>query len=152
MINKKQGGSILVEVLIAAVIFAVALFALTSFQANLYRAHSTTGQQDVAIELAQSKMQEFRNYTALTTPTTSGFAYSEITSGASTSAAVAGAVYNMTWTVTDSTTSATDPAYKTVHITVSWTDSANNANSINADSIIARIDPKLTGQVSQTLP
>src|SRR3989338_11037117 len=99
--NSHQQGSALIEVLVAAIIFGVALFALTSFQANVYRAHAITGQQDVALELAQSQMQTFRNYTALTA-TAGQFAYSDITANTiGTTSTVAGATYTMTWTVTD---------------------------------------------------
>ena len=145
---RAQQGSVLVEVLVAAIIFGVALFALTSFQANVYRAHAITGQQDIALELAQSQMQTFRNYTALTA-TAGQFAYADIVNSTTpTTSTTAGAVYSMTWTVTD----ATDPTRKTVRVTVTWNDSTGATNAVNADSVVASIDPKLTGQVSQTLP
>lgn len=146
--TSSQQGSVLIEVLIAAIIFAVALFALTSFQANIYRAHAVTGQQDVALEIAQDQMQTFRNYTALTS-TTGQFAYADITSStAATTSTAAGTVFSKTWTVTD----VTSPTRKTVRVTVTWSDSTGATNSVYADSVIASIDPKLTGMVSQTLP
>lgn len=147
-ISPAQQGSALVEVLVAAIIFGIALFALTSFQANVYRAHAVTGQQDIALELAQSQMNTFRNYTALTA-IAGQFAYADIVNSTTpTTTTSAGAVYSMTWTVTD----ATNPTRKSVRVTVTWNDSTGATNTVNADSIIASIDPKLTGQVSQTLP
>lgn len=143
-----QQGSVLVEILIASVILTVAIFALSSFHASLYRSHSITGQQDIAFELAHSQLQTFRNYTQLTS-TTGQFAYADITANTvGTTSSVAGATYTMTWTVTDSTS----PTRKTVRITVTWNDSTGTARTLNADSIIASIDPKLTAQVSQGLP
>lgn len=142
-----QDGSILIEVLVAAIIFSVALFALTSFQANVYRAHSITGQQDIALELAESKMAVFRSYTSLTSSTTP-IGYADITSNTvGTSSTVAGATYTLTWTVTD----ATNPTRKIVTITSTWNDSAGGTNTVTANSIIGQIDPVGPGRVAQGL-
>lgn len=147
---KSQHGSTIIEVLVASFIFAAALFALVAFQTNLLRDRSLLDQKAYALSLAQDKMQSFRSYTSLTT-TAGQFAYADITNGSSTTPN-ASAVYTMTWTVTD----ATDPTRKNVNITVTWTSSTGTAQTatdggINLDSIIAGIDPTLTGKVSEGL-
>lgn len=148
----QQRGASIIEVLIAAFILAGALFALVSFQLNLMRDRSLLAQKEYAIALAQDKMQSFRNYTALNT-TPGQFAYADIISAASNTT-VNGTTYNMTWTVTNSPN---PPTRKNVVITVTWTDETGVAQTVGnggvrIESIIVRIDPALTGQVSEGLP
>lgn len=147
---KSQSGNTIVEVLIAAFIFAAALFSLVAFQTNLLRDRSLLDQKVYALSLAQDKMQSFRGYTSLTT-TAGQFAYDDITNG-SMSTTSAGATYTMTWTVTD----ATDPVRKNVNITVTWNSVSGVAQTatdggVQLDSIIGQIDPTLTGKVSRGL-
>lgn len=146
-IKKYQKGSVILEVLVAAVIFAVALLALVTFQTNLLTERGVLSQESIALSLAQNKMQSFRNYTVLTA-TTGYFAYADITNGSSTSTN-SGTTYTLTWTVTDATDT---PTRKTVNITSTWTDAASTSHTVSINSIIASIDPKATGQVSQNLP
>ena len=159
MIIKKQKGSIIVEVLIAALIFAVAIFALLEFQTTLLQNRNLLSQETEALESAQNKMDALRSYTSLTT-TAGQFAYDDITNGSSTNAGVT-ATFTTNWYVTDFSGTNT-PNRKNVRVVVTWTDSAGiahtstNAGATNSavylDSIIARIDPSASGQVSQTLP
>lgn len=144
---KSQHGGTIIEVLIAAFIFAAALFALVTFQTNLLRDRSLLNQKTYALSVAQDKMQSFRNYTSLAT-------YDAMTDGSSTSTD-AGAVYTMNWTITSPTDT---PTRKNVLITVTWTDATGTAQTTDADSggikmdsIIARIDPTETGKVSEGL-
>lgn len=151
MKKKSQRGGTIIEILIAAFIFAAALFALVTFQTNLLRDRSLLNQKTVALSLAQDKMQYFRSYTSLTT-TAGQFAYDDITNGSSTSTD-AGAVYTMNWTVTDLTDT---PTRKRVLITVTWTDATGtvqdtDSGGIKTESIIARIDPVDTGKTSRKL-
>ena len=145
-------GTTIIEVLIASFIFAGALFALASFQVRLMHDRSLLSQQAYALTMAQDKMQIFRNYTALTS-TPGQFAYSDIVTGSSNTT-VDGTTYNMAWTVTDSASGVTR---KNVSITVTWTDvngvlkNASNGG-VQIDSVIARIDPALTGKTSEGLP
>jgi Tfp pilus assembly protein PilV len=145
--RKYQNGSVILEVLVAAVIFAVALLALVTFQTNLLTERGVLSQESIALSLAQDRMQSFRNYTVLTA-TTGFFAYTGITNGSSTSTN-SGTTYTLTWTVTDATDT---PTRKTVNIVTTWTDAASASHSVSINSVIASIDPRATGQVSQNLP
>lgn len=147
MIKKNQRGGTIIEVLIAALIFSTALFALVEFQANLLQERMLLEQESEALSLAQDKMQYFRNYTVLNT-TLGAFAYQDIVTG---SASVAGlnTTYALAWTVTDVLT---PPTRKNVSITATWTDATNTAHTVTVNSLIASIDPKVTGKVSETLP
>lgn len=142
-----QRGSILIEVLIAALIFAGAIIVLLEFQSNLLRDRGLLNQESKALSLAQDKMQSFRQYTALTT-TPGQFAYEDIQSGSST---VTGnsATYQLSWVVEDH---ADLPPRKTVTVTVQWTDASNASHSLSISSVIAEINPTATGNVSMHLP
>lgn len=138
-------GNTLLDALLAILIFAGALFAIIQFQTSLMRDRGTVNQEAVALTLAEDKMQYFRSYTVLIV-TPGSLAYDDIVSGNSSSP-VGNTVYNLIWTVTD----ATDPDRKNVQVQVSWTDSAGASHTVSIASIIARIDPKLTGKVSKNL-
>lgn len=150
MKHRTQSGGVIVEVLIAAVIFAITMLALVEFQTNLLRERGLLNQELYALNTAQDKMQYFRSYTKLAT--TSGFfAYADIVNGTDT-VTDAATSYTRTWTVTDS--AVTDlPVRKTVNIAVTWTDPiTSTTNTVSINSIIAQIDPTGTGKVSQGLP
>lgn len=150
-LKKNQCGGTIVEVLIAALIFAATLFALVGFQANLLHERAFLDQEAEALSTAQDKMQSFRNYTALVTPTpnpTNIFAYDAIVSGSSTVSGLS-ADYSLSWNVVNSTDL---PTRKTVTITVTWTDQTNTPHTLVINSIIASIDPKATGKIAEHLP
>jgi len=153
-------GSAILEALIAAVIFAVAIFSLVAFQSTLLENRGVLSQESQAMQLAEAKMDFFRSYTS-TGSTASPIGYADITSGSSTSSDVSGN-YTITWTVTTNATATDYPVRKNVRVLVSWTDSSgifhnstttNTTNSaVYIDSIIAQIDPGGAAQVSQNLP
>src|SRR3990167_4946665 len=84
MCNKKrnQRGGTILEVLVAALIFSCALWALVEFQANLLRERNTIKQRSEALTLVSDKMRQFRNYTVIAT-TPGQFAYDDIVTCAS---------------------------------------------------------------------
>ena len=146
--KRYQQGSVIVEVLVASLIFATAMLSLVEFQSNLLRERTLINQQTEALSLTQDKMQYFRSYTALTNAT-AGIAYSDITTnGSPTNIAATTATYTMSWQVTDNAS----PANKTVVISTQWTDAAGTPHTVSINSIIAGIDPKATGKVSEVLP
>lgn len=144
--RKSTKGIALFEVLIAAIILAVGVFSLIAFHADLVRERSLISQEEVALNLAQDKLEYFRNYTALTA-TTGQLAYADIISGSSSETST-GTTFTVTWTVTD----LIKPVRKNVDITISWTDSANTAHVVTLSTIIARVDLNASGKVAQGLP
>lgn len=146
--KQHQQGSIIIEALVAAFIFATAMLALVAFQSNLLRERTLINQETEALSLAQDKMQYFRNYTALTNAV-AGIAYSDINNnGSPTSIAGTTATYTLSWTVTTNAS----PISKNVTVSTQWTDAAGVSHTISISSIIAQIDPQATGKVSQSLP
>lgn len=159
-VKAKHKGSVILEALIAAIIFAVAIFSLVAFQSTLLENRGVLSQQSNAMELAQAKMDLFRSYTS-TGSSITPIGYADIVSGASTTSDVSGN-YTLTWTVTTNSPATDFPTRKNVRVLVSWTDSAGifhnstSANTTNSavyiDSIISLLNPAGTGKVSQGLP
>jgi type IV pilus modification protein PilV len=136
-----QKGVTLIELLVTLLILTIGIAALIKFQMTYFYYYDLSKQRAEAIFLAKAKMDALRAFETI--PTTSGkFAYNDIVSGSSTSTGN-NATYSINWTVT----TYTNPNYKTVNITVSWTDRRNAAKSISLSSIIAQLDPSTSGVV-----
>lgn len=150
MIKTKQQGSVIIEVLVASLIFAATVVALVEFQTNLLRERVYINQQSEALTYTQDKMQYFRNYTALTNAT-AGIAYTNITNG-STNITATTANYTLTWTAVSNAATTNTPEYKNVTITATWTDPTGTSRSASINSFIGKIDPQATGKVSDSLP
>lgn len=145
MKQHKQQGISLVEVLISLVVVTVGLVALVQFQSDMMRNRNLMSQQSEAVTLANDKLDELRQYEVLDT-TAGKKAYQDIASGSSTVSGT-NATYNVVWTVTE----VNDPPYKTIQVTVTWTDASNQSQTITLSSIVAKIDPKISGSISQGL-
>jgi Tfp pilus assembly protein PilV len=144
MINtpKKQAGQGLIETVIALLIISGGVVALIQFEHNLGYGNSLSQQQAEATILATSEIESMRNFGVLTV--TSGYnAYQSIAASNSSSTGN-NTTYTISWTVSTSTTT---PTYKTVDVTVSWTDLNGGSQSIELSSIITGIDPALQANV-----
>ncbi len=131
----KQVGQGLIEMMIVLVFIAVGVIAMVKFQNSLAYHSADVSTHMNAMQLANNQLEKLRDYVVLTTQT--GYpAYSDITNG-STTATSKGVTYTITWAVQTNTT----PAYKTVDVTVSWSDRYGVAQSLMLSSRIASIDP-----------
>lgn len=137
----KEKGYSLIEVLIAFVVLALGITSIVSFQGRLTYDSGLSKARTEAANLANNKLEEFRNYKDLAT-------YDAIASGSDTIGPAGSSattvianltnVYTRTWTVTDNTT------YKTINMQTTWPDSGGSASqytTIALNTNIARIDP-----------
>lgn len=138
-------GFTLIEVLISLAILAIGVVIIVKFQGDLLRNMGSTQQQSEAVSLAENKLNELRNYVALTTAEGTP-SYEQIVDGSQITIN-----NNTTYTISWDVTPVTTPPYKTVVITVSWTNSANSTESVSLESIIGAVDPTKTGAVMQGL-
>lgn len=137
----KQKGQGLIETLIAAVIIISCVVALIRFQSRLAYHDSYTQQQSHATILALSKIESLRDFNVLNnqSPYTS---YQGIASGTSTYTGTA-TTYTLTWTVT----TVASPSYKTIDVTVSWTDRYGATQSVRLITNVAGIEPAYSATV-----
>lgn len=141
----KQVGLTLIEILIAMAILAGGIVVIVKFQGDLMRNLGATQQQAEAISLAESKLNELRNYTVIESGG-SGTAYDDISSGSET-VSNNSTTYTTTWNVTN----VSDPPHKVIQVTVSWSDSAGQTQSVTLESIVGEVDPAKSGEVMQGL-
>ena len=134
-------GVALVETLITVVIIAIGVVSLIRFQSYLAYDQSLNNERGDAVVLAASEIENLRDFQVLYT--TPGYtAYQDIVSGNSTST-VNATIYNIVWTVTPHT----NPDYKSISVTVSWTDRRGSSQSVTLDSIIAGIEPAFSAMI-----
>lgn len=135
--RSSSSGFGLVEVLLVILFVSIAAVSLMKYQQYLSYITDNAKQQSDASILASKQMENLRDFQVLTT--TAGYtAYANIASGSS-SATVGNTAYAIAWTVTTNAS----PAYKTINVTVSWTNRFNNAQSIQLSSQVAGVDPAL---------
>ena len=132
---KINNGQTLIEALITLVFIAVTVIALIRFQNYLSYDNSLTHQKATATTIAQSQIETLIDYQVLNN-TTGYTSYQSIASGTSS---VAGntATYSVSWTIT----STTNPTYKSIDVTVSWTDRSGTAQSVRLITNVAGIEP-----------
>lgn len=135
MTHSKVSGQTLIETLLTIVFISLTVISLIRFQNYLSYDNSLSQQTADAVNLAESKIESLRDFQVLNV--TSGYTdYSSMSSGSSTTTGST-CVYTMTWTIS----SAANPAYKTIDVTVSWTDRRGGSQSIRLVSRVAGIQP-----------
>ncbi len=141
----KAAGLTLIEIMIAIVILAVGVVIIVKFQGDLLRNLGSTQQQSEAVALAETRLNNLRNYVYLDSADGSP-AYNEIVNGNEV-VVNNNTTYTVSWVVTD----VASPPYKQVVVTVTWSTSSNQTESITLESIIGQVDPVKTGEVMQGL-
>lgn len=137
---KQIMGSTLVEVLVTFVLLVIGVTLMIIFHASALRTQHMAQQQSDASMLAEQKINALRDYGPVTS-------YDNIISGNQT-VTLNNTSYNVVWVVTTNTA----PDYKTIQVTVSWTDSENRGQSVVQESIVAKIDVTKSGQYMEGLP
>lgn len=131
----RHSGNTLIEALVTILFIAFSVIALVRFQHYLAYDNSLAQQRAEATEIGMSKLESLRDFQTLNT--TSGyFAYQDIASGTSTVNGI-NATYSLSWTVA----SFVNPTYKTIDLTVSWTDRNNGSQSVRLITYVAGVEP-----------
>ncbi|WOX47844.1 prepilin-type N-terminal cleavage/methylation domain-containing protein [Aeromonas sp. XH] len=168
---KRQKGFGLFEILVTLVVLGVGVVGLVILSKSALTASQDGKRYEVAMRLAESKIEEFRNFNSLVTATAPLTAYASITSGNATKSQ-SGDSYTLAWTVTNQywngSTSAWQntapagyllnyPGRKQINTTVSWTNSegatasvaligyASPTESLTAEQLNGGLDTARTG-------
>ncbi|WP_421281122.1 prepilin-type N-terminal cleavage/methylation domain-containing protein [Aeromonas taiwanensis] len=141
---KRQKGFGLFEILVTLVVLGVSVVGLVTLSKSALTASQDGKRYEVAMRLAESKIEEFRNFNNLVTATAPLTSYAAITSGNATKSQ-SGDSYTLAWTVTNQywngNTSAWQntapagyllnyPGRKQINTTVSWTNSEGATVSV----------------------
>ena len=163
--NHSQRGFSMIEVMISIVVLGFGLLALAALQTSVIRSSSETKAQTIALQLAKDKIEDLRSfqtlagYKALTSSTAD-----ETLNDASGD--LSGVNFTRSWVVqrfgyAPSSTSfvsiatltgdtpatvggvaiTADNEYKTVAVTVSWTDANGATQSVRLDDAIGALSP-----------
>jgi Tfp pilus assembly protein PilV len=131
----KDRGQTLIEALITVLILGVGIIALIRFQNYLSYDTSLAQQKAAALIVADKKIESLMDFQVLND--TPGYtSYQSVATGSSTDT-VGNTTYNLSWTITSNT----NPTYKTVDLTVTWTDRRNATQSIRVVTRISGVEP-----------
>lgn len=147
---KKQNGFGLLEILITLVLLGVGVAGLVSLARNMLSTAREGGRYEIAMRLAESKLDEFRNFNEIRNATPPLTAYKDISTG-SVSQSLSNDGYGVSWTVSNQylnggVWSMTPPATypfdyperKRIVVTVTWEDNSGDDRSLE---LVGAISP-----------
>lgn len=144
----KQRGVSIMEALVALVVMAIGAVSVVGMQATLRMNGDVAKQRAEAVRLAQEVIEQWRGFTTLTT-TANVVDWTDLVSTTSAATIVGtNTTFSRSVAVVASSDADDNPRSKTVHVTVNWTDRANQPQSITLNSIVAGIVPELGGTLS----
>ncbi|MED5621336.1 prepilin-type N-terminal cleavage/methylation domain-containing protein [Ideonella sp. BN130291] len=129
-----QRGMSLVEALVAFAISSVGLLAMVGTQTALRQSGDTVRQRAEAVRLAQGEMERLR-----------ALAPAELAGATDTTSATQQS--NTRFVIERTVAPQPDAAYVAASVRVRWTDRRGESASLGLDSVIAAIDPVLSGRL-----
>ncbi|MGL5037817.1 MAG: prepilin-type N-terminal cleavage/methylation domain-containing protein [Aeromonas sp.] len=157
---KRQNGFGLLEILVTLVVLGVAVVGLVTLSKSALSASQDGRRYEIAMRLAESKVDELRNFNGLVTAASPLIAYNAIASGNSTKNQ-SGDSYALVWTVANQywngATSAWQnvapvgyplnyPGRKQIATTVSWRNSDDEVTTIALSGYIFAMQSLASGQ------
>ena len=130
---KTQRGIGLIEVLIATVVVALGLLALSSLQGGLMHGSGENKTRLEAVKLAEAKVEQFRNNITKT-----GFDTDLTATSGTESVTGSNATFTRSWTIAD----ATSPDRKNLRVKVTW-GAGSASETVDMQSEVTWIDPGL---------
>lgn len=136
MINfsaRRQRGFSLVELMVALLVAAVGFIAIGRFQVTILRGGSETQVRSEAIQIAKTQLEGLKTYANWNQ-------YNQITPLTPTT--VLGSMPKYTqYTLNQNVNINTNPEFRNVTVTVSWSDTRGDQQSVVLDTIIGWVDP-----------
>ncbi|MHA6999715.1 type IV pilus modification PilV family protein [Aeromonas schubertii] len=153
---KQHKGFGLLEILITLVLLGVGVAGLVAMSRGALFSSQDGRRYEIAMRLAESRLDAFRNFNGIIAATSPETAYAAITAGTS-SVSLSGDSYNLSWSVANqywngaawqSTAPAgyryTYPGRKVIDVTVSWSDSQSQTRSLLLSGAVSPTE-SLTG-------
>lgn len=140
-----QHGVSLVEALVALVIMSIGMVALVGLQSTLRLSADVARQRSEAVRLAQAETERWRAFTTLAAAP-GQVAYADLL-GTDVPVQVDGQSTNTRFALSRTVVSQDAPARKSLRILVQWQDRAGNTQQVDFNSVIAGIDPALSGSL-----
>ena len=137
-----QRGVSMLEALIAALLLAIGMLALSRLQIDLRASADAARERSEAVRLAQIDIEHLRVFADGTAWSAVVDASGDVTPAGSTT------VYMLERTVQ----TRADPDLKAVQVTVHWTDRHGAAQQLRLDTLIAGQDPVVSGALALPRP
>ncbi|CAJ1795062.1 hypothetical protein PEKONANI_01122 [Aeromonas jandaei] len=155
----RQKGFGLLEILITLVVLGVGIVGLVAMSKSGLIISQDGRRYETAMRLAESKLDEFRNFNSVVTATAPLTAYNQISS-ASASVTMSGDPYSLTWTVTNQYLNGSNwqntapvgyrlsyPGRKAITVSVGWTDSEGQAQTLQLAGNVSPIESLSSAQL-----
>jgi type IV pilus modification protein PilV len=142
MNTQKKKGFSLIEVMVAVLILGVGMLGLAKIQGITFLNSAASRMQTHAVNLAQEKIEEFRNYAKISTYTAMA------TDSTGTDIVGANVIFTRTWAVT---TCPNSVLCKNVSVLVEWDGVDGIANKVNLTSQISEAEPAKSGMIIGTV-
>lgn len=149
----RDRGVSLLEALVAMAVMAIGAVSVVGLQSTLRLNGDVAKQRAVAVRLAQEVIERGRGFSTLTPTSTAGVVdWSDLTSMSETLTPVdVNAEFTRTVTVVARGEGDDNPRSKSVHVQVTWTDRANQLQTVEMNSIVSGVDPQLGGSLSMSM-
>ena len=140
-----QSGFSMLEALVAMLVMSFGMLAISGMQITLGQSSESAKLRSEAVSLAQQKIDDLRSYQAIAATTAisdySGSEAADLGAGtrSDSPSATSNTTFTRNWTIADP-----NSMFKTVSVTVAWTD-RSGAQAITLNSVIARSDPSSLG-------
>lgn len=155
----RQKGFGLLEILITLVVLGVGIVGLVAMSRSGLIMSQDGRRYETAMRLAESKLDEFRNFNSVVTATAPLTAYNQISS-ASAAVTMSGDPYSLTWTVTNQYLNGSNwqstapvgyrlsyPGRKAITVSVSWTDSEGQVQTLQLAGNVSPIESLSSAQL-----
>ncbi|MGY3927129.1 hypothetical protein [Aeromonas simiae] len=160
---KSHKGYGLLEILLTLVLLGVGVAGLVAFSRGLLGVSQDGKRYEVAMRLAESKLDELRNFNGIVTAVSPLRAYQGISAG-SGNQTVSGDTYSLSWAVSNQFWGGSGwvtsqpagylfsyPARKVVTVTVSWSDNQGQSKSLQLSGAITPVDTLSASQLNNGL-
>lgn len=149
----RLAGFGLLEALLTLVLVSAGLLGLAALQATLSREADASRQRGEATRLAQERLETLRSFQQIDHLADragwSRFGWNDLPdSGSDTVDEGTNTVYTRDWTLGGDQTD----TFRPVRVAVSWTDRAEQPQSLALHSVIARVEPALSGSLGLMPP
>jgi len=145
--RSRRLGVSLIEALVALAVMAFGMLSLVGVQATLRLNSDLAKQRTEATRIATEDIEGLRLFTAVN-PVNGQFSWADIGSSNVASYLPPGNVGNTSYQVIRTVNTFAGPPRKVVSVQVNWTDRTGSAQSVTVDTVIAGIDPVLSGVLS----
>lgn len=142
---KRHRGVSLVEALVALVVMAFGMLSLVNVQSTMRLSVDMAEQRTAATHIATEEIENLRLFNAVQTGNP---AWDHIASRTVDPYPQANGAGNTNYRLVRTVSTAADTSQKIVTVQVLWTDRTGSEQSVRIDTVVAGIDPALSGLVS----